>query len=211
MRQKQNEVGNLSHVHIVEAKVERSLLCVAVGQVTLNLTLTVHRHEIHGSALRKRLSFAVLAFAALIGVSLPRASTAEEVAFSRDVPADLAKQFKPFSPIKATVDDGVLRVVLPKQIVRSKHLFSGVYLAYCSPTWDSKKAWGGRDFKRVEVVNSANTQGFAIAANKADCVKAGRMKDAQEERDFLKELTWVCVAGNPCRPRNPGEVTASDE
>lgn len=39
----EGETKTTAPINIVQAKVERSLLCVAIGQVTLNLTVTINR------------------------------------------------------------------------------------------------------------------------------------------------------------------------
>lgn len=39
----EGETKTTSPINIVQAKVERSLLCVAIGQVTLNVSLTINR------------------------------------------------------------------------------------------------------------------------------------------------------------------------
>lgn len=43
----EGDTRTTSPIKIVHAKVERSLLCLAVGQVTLNVSLTIHRGRRH--------------------------------------------------------------------------------------------------------------------------------------------------------------------
>ena len=132
---------------------------------------------------------------------------------SPDIPADLAKIMKPVA-IRATIDDGVVRLISRLQIVKIDMIRS-VYFTYCYPVWDKaknyKSAWGGRELKRLEYVNSSNGQGIAFSANKDECWKLGNMTDDKEKEAFIKQRTFVCVAGNPCRERRPGERTAADD
>lgn len=64
----EGETKTTNPINIVQAKVERSLLCVAIGQVTLNFTVTFNR-----SPNRSHMSwFKRWAFAALmVAVVLP--------------------------------------------------------------------------------------------------------------------------------------------
>ncbi|MBX9612445.1 MAG: hypothetical protein K2X51_12560 [Burkholderiales bacterium] len=57
-------------INIINAKVERSVLCVAIGQVTVNVTVTITRSAVrgHGACLR-RMALAVLL--AAVAVVLP--------------------------------------------------------------------------------------------------------------------------------------------
>lgn len=132
---------------------------------------------------------------------------------SPDIPDDLARIMKPITR-KATIDDGVVRVIGSLPIVRID-MIRKVYFTYCYPVWDKPKnykaAWGGRDLKRLEYVNSSNGQGIAFSANKDECRKLGAMTDDKEKEAFIKQRTFVCVAGNPCRERRPGERTAADD
>lgn len=49
-----------SPINIVQARVERSVFCVAIGQVTLNLTVTINRNAAPISCCMRRMAIAGL-------------------------------------------------------------------------------------------------------------------------------------------------------
>lgn len=57
-------------INIIQARVERSLLCVAIGQVTLNLTVTINRSSAryHQACFRR---LALTAFLVAMAIVLP--------------------------------------------------------------------------------------------------------------------------------------------
>lgn len=98
-RQQEDRVRYTQPLNIIQAKVERSLFSVAIGQISVNLTLTIHRMGhcpwAPERALAKpagwltRLAGALSVMAAL-ALAHPLHSSAAEAAFSRGAPADVA-------------------------------------------------------------------------------------------------------------------------
>lgn len=68
MRVGRGEKTKQSPVNIVQAKVEHSLLCLAVGQVTLNLTVTIHGEDINWYQSLKRWAFCIVLAACVLPV-----------------------------------------------------------------------------------------------------------------------------------------------
>jgi hypothetical protein len=189
-----------SPINIIQAKVERSVLCVAIGQVTFNLTVTINRRTPRNHFLPLKL----WALSVLVGAfALGAAAKASEL------PPDLKKQLKPFQIRSVVVDDGVVRVTMDRPFVKTA-MVSNFYRAYCSPVWESpKRAWGGVDLKRIEVLNNSQSHGVAFNGGRKECMEAGNLAGGSAE--YVARHTWVCVAGNPCRERRRGEKTAMDE
>lgn len=125
-----------------------------------------------------------------------------------ELPADLKKQLAPFDLSAAAIDGDVLRVQLARKMAKTDML-RGFVLAYCYPIWSgSRRPWGGLKLKRIEVIGIGGAQGVAFSGGIKECAEMGQLPDSKA---YLSDRTWVCVAGNPCRPRRPGETTAADE
>ena len=134
---------------------------------------------------------------------------AADSVYAPGVPADLVKTLKSMGPLSVTVTDDVVRVVSNRSFVKTPML-SGFHFAYCYPVLEGKtKAWGGKDFKRIEIMNSSQSHGLAFVGGKKECLESGLFSDKKDA--YIKSHTWVCVAGNSCRPRREGEVLAMDE
>lgn len=65
----EGETTTTNPINIIQAKVERSLLCIAIGQVTFNLTLTINRR--HGGVQVPMRWPKVIAAAVLAGMAYP--------------------------------------------------------------------------------------------------------------------------------------------
>lgn len=63
---------------------------------------------------------------------------------------------------------------------------------------------------RIEVRNSNATQGFAIQGGRAECEELAKVSGPDSVKTYIEERTFVCLAGNECRARRPGETTAGD-
>ncbi len=74
MRVVRGEKTKLSPVNIVQAKVEHSLLCLAVGQVTLNLTVTIHGEDFNWYQTLKRWAFSMVLAVCVLPVPVVAAS-----------------------------------------------------------------------------------------------------------------------------------------
>lgn len=146
--------------------------------------------------------FRKLALGAMIVLNGLHASAAE-------LPADLQKQFKPFQIVKAESSGSVVRLTMNRPVVH-KDMYESLLRGYCYPVWDgAPKPWGGQRFTRFEVVNDIGAQGFAFNGGAAECKARGKLAPERVPA-YMAEKTWVCVAGNPCRPRRPGEITSGD-
>lgn len=66
----EGETKTTNPINIVQAKVERSLLCVAIGQVTLNLTVTINRRSVGARRVQRHWP-KVVAAAVLAGFAWP--------------------------------------------------------------------------------------------------------------------------------------------
>ena len=128
-------------------------------------------------------------------------------ALAQGVPADIARYLKPMDVQPPVLRDGTVRVQSNRSVVTADTARSVVF-AYCAPVWtDRKRAWDGRRLRGVEVLNSIGAQGYAFPGGREECIEAGNGSDL---RKFLAPRLLVCVAGNPCRARRPGEVVAGD-
>lgn len=130
-------------------------------------------------------------------------------ASAADLPPDLQKQFKPFQVVKAESTGTVVRLTMNRPVVH-KDMYESLVRGYCYPIWDgAKKPWGGQRLTRFEVVNDIGAQGFAFNGGAAECKERGKLP-SERVPAYMAEKTWVCVAGNPCRARRPGESIAGE-
>lgn len=131
-------------------------------------------------------------------------------ATAQPLPPDLQQQFKPFQLKSLTARDGVVRLEMARPVVKVP-MFIAAVRAYCMPFHlHAKRPWGGQNFRRLEVLNDSGAQGLAFAGGKAECNELGAL-GMDEERAYVAARTWVCIAGQQCRERRPGERTAADE
>lgn len=135
------------------------------------------------------------------------------IAKGSTLPQDLQKSLKPYAIKDASLQTGVLKVVMDRPVVTWTMYYNIVTWAACAPLWESKaKAWGGGDIKRIEVRNGTAAQGFAFVGGRKECAELGSMKGGEAAaKTYIEAKTLVCVAGNDCRQRRPGEVTAGDQ
>ena len=122
------------------------------------------------------------------------------------LPASVQKQFKPLQVQSLSMNKGVLKAVFKKDVVKYP-VFSLAVRSVCSTYWSGAKDVATFRPVRLEVLNSAATQGFALAKVATECATLGTSRDSAAH---LKTKAWVCVAGN-CRERRPGEKTSGDE
>lgn len=127
------------------------------------------------------------------------------------LPDDLQKSLQSYDARSITESGGTVRVVLNRPRASISALRSNLYFKYCFPVlMNGAKGWRGRDFKGIELLESSGSSGFALSLSRADCLAAGNMPDLERDQ-FITQRTLVCVAGNPCRARRPGERVAADE
>ncbi|HDR9024789.1 TPA: hypothetical protein QDB09_005396 [Burkholderia vietnamiensis] len=133
-------------------------------------------------------------------------------AHAGELPAGLQKSLKPFAIASARIEGGALRINVNRPTVTRDIYSSIVSMGACSPLWsDARKGWGGASITSVEVRNAIGAQGFAFRGGRNECAELGNSEGSAAERAYIDAHTWVCVAGNACRPRRPGEVTAGDD
>lgn len=131
--------------------------------------------------------------------------------FAGPLPDDLQKSLGIYDTRSITESGGIVRVVMNRPRASIPAMRHSMYFAYCFPVLSNgAKGWRGRDFKGIELLESSATSGFALSLSRADCLTAGNMPSAERDQ-FIVQRTLVCVAGNPCRPRRPGERVAADE
>lgn len=77
---------------------------------------------------------------------------------------------------------------------------------------DAKAGWGAAKITRVEVRNRGGLQGYSVDNARKVCGDIGAIAGgAVNVEKYLLPIALVCVSGNECRPRRPGEVTSGDE
>ncbi|WGS42144.1 hypothetical protein LFL97_00955 [Burkholderia sp. JSH-S8] len=129
------------------------------------------------------------------------------------LPADLQKSLKSFSIASAAIDGGVLKVNVKRPTVTRDIYSSIISMGACLPLWNNARTgWGAASIKSIEVRNAIGAQGFAFRGGRKECDELGKVSGGDSAmKQYIDARTWVCVAGNECRPRRPGEVTAGDE
>lgn len=133
-------------------------------------------------------------------------------ALADEIPKELVKTIKVYQISESTLADGVLRVRYNKPVI-NRELFRGFIQASCTPLWlgGKKDGWDKARIERVEVINQIGAQGFAFVGGRKACDGLGKISGGAVNEDaFIAKNSWVCVAGNPCRPRRDGEVTGGD-
>lgn len=145
---------------------------------------------------------------AIVFLCLVQSANADEI------PPRLQKFLNIFQIEESHLSDGVLRVRFSKPI-----LTYAIYSGFVDPSGgicgrlypDSKKdGWEKANIKRIELVNSISAQGFAFVGGRKSCMEMFPM-NYDQVKVFIDHNTWVCVAGNPCRPRRAGEKTSGDD
>lgn len=135
---------------------------------------------------------------------------ASNFAFADEIPKTIQDHLKAMGAT-ATLSNGTLRATINKQVVNGD-VFRHYVKSICMPLWladNGKDGWKGAKVERLEAINVAGAQGFAMPSARKACADLGRLTDAASA-DYIWKSAWVCVAGNPCRPRRDGEVTSGD-
>lgn len=135
-------------------------------------------------------------------------------AYADQIPKKVAETIKVFKIDQSSLNDGVLRVRYTTPVMKfDNYVFfiNGV----CQTLWmaaiDKKDGWSGATITQIETVNSVDGQGYAFTDARRSCDLLGKVEGgSSSERQFIATKTWVCVSGNPCRPRRDGERTIGD-
>ncbi|TCW81025.1 hypothetical protein C5O80_22855 [Burkholderia sp. SRS-46] len=129
------------------------------------------------------------------------------------LPADLQKSLTSFSITSAAIDGGALKINVKRPVV-TRHIYSSIVsMGVCLPLWNNARTgWGAASITSIEVRNEIGAQGFAFRGGRKECDGLGKISGGDSAmKQYIDARTWVCVAGNECRPRRPGELTAGDE
>lgn len=97
-RQQEDRVRRTQPLNIIQAKVENSLFSLAIGQISVNLTLTIHRSGCREATERVWMTpagwagrlTAMLSVLAALALVQPLHSSAAEAAYSLGVPTGFA-------------------------------------------------------------------------------------------------------------------------
>lgn len=136
------------------------------------------------------------------------------LAYADQIPPKVAETIKVFKINQSTLNDGVLRVRFTTPVVRFEN-YAFFVRGICQALWiDSQNKKGGfevANITRIETVNDISAQGYAFIDARKSCNTLGQISGGSEyQNKFIASKTWVCVAGNPCRPRRDGELTSGD-
>lgn len=136
---------------------------------------------------------------------------APALAQSKPAPAEVLSVLKAYQTKSVSIEPGnVVLVVLPRPVA-TWPIAQNLYTAFCYPAAEGKpRPWGGASYTRLEVRNDIKAQGYSLPATTADCKAIGHISADASEKEKRRSAAWVCVAGNPCRERRPGETTAGD-
>lgn len=128
------------------------------------------------------------------------------------IPPKLEKVIKIFQIDKSTLSDSVLRLRYTRDVVTRETFVSFIYSACDRLQLDPKSGWGNAKIERIETVNKIESQGFAFVGGRKACAPLDMFNQSDpKQRAYIAEHTWVCVAGNPCRPRRDREKTSGDQ
>lgn len=145
-------------------------------------------------------------------LSLLAAMATFNVALADEIPKPLKDHLRILQIAETSLSGGVLRSRFTRPIV-TQEIFRSYVRGICTPLWlDRKKdGWRGAKIERIEAVNQIAAQGYALPNTKKACAELGSMPGGMDkENAYINKSAWVCVAGNPCRPRRPGESTSGD-
>lgn len=134
-------------------------------------------------------------------------------AMADQIPKELVSTIKVYQISESILADGVLRVRYSRPVI-NQDVFRTFIRAACTPLWlgGKKDGWDKARIERIEVVNQLGAQGFAFVGGRNACDSLGKIPGgAVNEDPFIAQNTWICVAGNPCRPRLASETTSSDK
>ena len=132
-------------------------------------------------------------------------------AMAESIPPELVKHLKPFKIEEVNLKGNVLRIRVSSSVV-NQDTFRAIASASCAPLWmnGKKDGWDKAQIDRVEVINQIGAQGFAFIGGRKSCADLANVT-GDNEHTFIASRTWVCVAGNPCRPRRDGEKISGDD
>lgn len=127
------------------------------------------------------------------------------------IPLSLSNAIKGYQTQSIKLERGVLYAQFKRPVV-TQTMFRSFVLSICTPLILSAKkdGWGGAMIERIETKNQIGAQGFAFVGGRKSCIDLGRIP-GNATNNFIASKTWVCVAGNECRPRRQGEIIAGDE
>ena len=124
-----------------------------------------------------------------------------------DLPANLQKSLATRQVDGAKIENGTLYMTTRRPVVK-RELFDGVLTFGICWTADT---WGRADIRRIEIRNDIGAQGFSFQGGRRECEAIKKIAlDEKQRSQYIADRIWVCIAGNPCRPSRPGEVTSGD-
>lgn len=129
-----------------------------------------------------------------------------------ELPPELQKSLKAYQISSAVIERDALKITTSRSTVTREMYSNIVLIGACSRLWsDARKGWGAATINSIEVRNAIGAQGYSFRGGRKECAELGKLSGGEVEvRKYVDAHTWVCVAGNECRPRRPGEVIAGD-
>lgn len=130
-----------------------------------------------------------------------------------ELPPELQKSLKAYQISSAAIEQGTLRITTSRSTVTPEMYSNIVLIGACSRLWfDARRGWGAATINSIEVRNAIGAQGYSFRGGRKECAELGNLSGGEVAvRKYVDAHTWVCVAGNECRPRRPGEVIAGEE
>lgn len=105
-------------------------------------------------------------------------------AIADTLPEGIKAWFASMQTKAMTLEDGVLRVAMKKPMV-SAELFDNQIKGLCqAPLVGQRYDWGSARIERIEILNDAGQQGFALLGGRAACRKLNGM-NSDEAAGFL--------------------------
>lgn len=120
-------------------------------------------------------------------------------AMADPVPKGVESAIKNLSLQSWSFRDGKLRLVMDRRTV-SKEVYSTAVNLVCGEQWREPAAFERMWLERIEVLNYANAQGFALLNANAQCRRLGKATGASGEM-LIQDAAVKCEAG-VCRARN---------
>lgn len=110
-----------------------------------------------------------------------------------NVPEPLNHSLRSEGTKSASMEGGVLRVILNKPALSELAFFSFIYHDICAEQWRKPESFAKMGLKRVEVLDAAGVAGFAFDGDTATCADMGQM--GKNFRTFIGQRTSKCEAG----------------
>ena len=111
----------------------------------------------------------------------------------KNIPEPLNQSLRLHGTKSATMEAGLLRVVMRQPTLTELTYYNFIYHGICAEQWRTPEKFAQIGLKRVEVLDAAGVAGFAFDGDATTCADMGQM--GKNFRTFVDRYTAKCEAG----------------